>query len=226
MGANYSSDGDGQDLPSAGGVGVGQEAGFDATGNLDVIEIAGAIKWFDVAKGFGFIVPDDGKADVLLAERMRVALADALAPIWGVLAEPLGKVRVVVDEVRHAVTLYEDNARLRAENDTLRRWQSVALALDAENAVLKANLRWVPDPTPSYVTARVVADAGGVYARAVLLSLGPNHHTTKGQIALDERGLVGRVTEIGSRSARVLLITDLNSVAGRCWPAPTVRGRG
>ena len=33
---------------------------------LDVIEIAGAIKWFDVAKGFGFIVPDNGQPDVLL----------------------------------------------------------------------------------------------------------------------------------------------------------------
>ena len=26
----------------------------------DVVEIAGAIKWFDVSKGFGFDVPDDG----------------------------------------------------------------------------------------------------------------------------------------------------------------------
>ena len=33
---------------------------------LDVIEVAGTIKWFDVAKGFGFIVPDDGSPDVLL----------------------------------------------------------------------------------------------------------------------------------------------------------------
>ncbi|NEU12209.1 cold shock domain-containing protein [Methylobacterium sp. BTF04] len=33
---------------------------------LDLIEVAGRIKWFDVAKGFGFIVPDDGTADVLL----------------------------------------------------------------------------------------------------------------------------------------------------------------
>ena len=33
---------------------------------MDVIEIVGAIKWFDVAKGFGFIVPDDGRPDVLL----------------------------------------------------------------------------------------------------------------------------------------------------------------
>jgi len=32
----------------------------------EVFEIAGAIKWFDVSKGYGFIVPDEGHADVLL----------------------------------------------------------------------------------------------------------------------------------------------------------------
>ncbi len=35
----------------------------DAAG---VIEISGVIKWFDMAKGFGFIVPDNGLDDVLL----------------------------------------------------------------------------------------------------------------------------------------------------------------
>jgi CspA family cold shock protein len=29
-------------------------------------EVVGRIKWFDVAKGFGFVVPDDGGADILL----------------------------------------------------------------------------------------------------------------------------------------------------------------
>lgn len=32
----------------------------------ELVEIAGRIKWFDVSKGFGFILPDDGSADVLL----------------------------------------------------------------------------------------------------------------------------------------------------------------
>jgi CspA family cold shock protein len=39
------------------------EAHADA---VDLIEITGVIKWFDVAKGFGFIVPDNGMEDVLL----------------------------------------------------------------------------------------------------------------------------------------------------------------
>jgi cold shock protein len=33
---------------------------------LDLVEITGVVKWFDVAKGFGFIVPDNGMQDVLL----------------------------------------------------------------------------------------------------------------------------------------------------------------
>lgn len=28
--------------------------------------MSGRIKWFDVSKGFGFILPDDGSADVLV----------------------------------------------------------------------------------------------------------------------------------------------------------------
>ncbi len=33
---------------------------------LDLVEITGTIKWFDIAKGYGFIVPEGGGSDVLL----------------------------------------------------------------------------------------------------------------------------------------------------------------
>jgi rod shape-determining protein MreC len=162
-----------------------------------------------IAASFGLMLL--GKADALLAEHARMALADALAPIYAALAPPLGAVRDALLDATGIWNVGAENARLREENEQLRRWQSIALALDAENQRLKANLHWIPDDPPSFVTARVVADAGGVYARAVLLSVGPNHAVRRGQIALDERGLVGRVTEVGARTARVLLLTDLNS---------------
>lgn len=41
-------------------------AGLDEERPLDLVEVCGRIKWFDVSKGYGFIVPDDGGADVLL----------------------------------------------------------------------------------------------------------------------------------------------------------------
>jgi rod shape-determining protein MreC len=152
-----------------------------------------------------------GKADAFLAERARVALADGLGPIYAALAAPLGHIHATIGEIVTLWDMREENARLRVENETLRRWQSIALALDSENQRLKASLQWIPDPAASFVTARVVADTGGVYARAALLAVGPNHGIRKGEIAVDERGLIGRITEVGSRTARVLLLTDLNS---------------
>ena len=44
--------------------GTAREIVEDTTANL--IELTGVIKWFDVAKGFGFIVPDNGMPDILL----------------------------------------------------------------------------------------------------------------------------------------------------------------
>jgi len=162
-----------------------------------------------VAASFGLMLL--GKADAVLADRARIALADALVPIYAALAQPLAHVRAAVAEAGELWSLRAENTRLRAENDQLRRWQSIALALDAENRRLKANLHWIPQQAPSYVTVPVVADAGGEYAKAVLLALGPRHSVRRGEIALDEAGLVGRVTEVGKRTARVLLITDMNS---------------
>lgn len=152
-----------------------------------------------------------GRADALLAERARMAVADAATPVFAAARQPLAVAHAALQELRDLRSLRADNARLRSENEELLRWQAAAVALDAENAILKDALHWVPDPAASYVTVRVAADAGGVYARSVLLPIGRSHGVAKGQVALDGQGLVGRVTELGARSARVLLVTDLNS---------------
>ena len=152
-----------------------------------------------------------GKVDTMVADRARVSLGDVLAPIYAAMAVPMGQAHAILRDLASTWNMRAEDQRLRAENRTLRQWQTAALALEAENQRLKAELHWVPTPAPEFVTARVVADDGGVYAKAVLLSVGPNHFIRKGQIALDQSGLVGRVTDVGTRSARVLLITDLNS---------------
>ena len=46
--------------------GIGPETALTDESASGVIEMAGVIKWFDVAKGYGFIIPDNGMADVLL----------------------------------------------------------------------------------------------------------------------------------------------------------------
>lgn len=43
---------------------IGQKPGLDA--NVRIIQINGLVKWFDVGRGYGFIIPDNGMQDILL----------------------------------------------------------------------------------------------------------------------------------------------------------------
>jgi rod shape-determining protein MreC len=47
--------------------------------------------------------------------------------------------------------------------------------------------------------------------QTVIVNAGADQGVAKGMAAVNERGLVGRVIEVGRRSARVLLLTDFNS---------------
>jgi len=66
------------------GPGTGFELEPEALGDLigdataSVVEVVGVIKWFDVSKGYGFIVPDNGMADVLLHVTAPRRLSDSL----------------------------------------------------------------------------------------------------------------------------------------------------
>jgi rod shape-determining protein MreC len=152
-----------------------------------------------------------GRSDSALVERARVVLVDAMAPLMNGVARPLGGVRHIYDQASELLNLRRENAMLRQEQDRLLQWQSVARKLAAENEALRNLLKFVPDRGASFVTARVVADTGGAFVRSVLVAAGARDGLRKGDAAATGEGLVGRVAEVGAHSARVLLLTDINS---------------
>jgi CspA family cold shock protein len=52
--------------PKGSGIGTDRAVGDIGDEAASVIELSGIIKWFDVSKGYGFIVPDNGLPDILL----------------------------------------------------------------------------------------------------------------------------------------------------------------
>jgi rod shape-determining protein MreC len=152
-----------------------------------------------------------GKADTVLVERTRTAIADVAAPILDALSRPAATIEDFIVQVQELAQLREENARLREEVARLRSWHSVANHLAVENQSLRDMLNFVPPPRATFVSARVIADGTGPFSRSLLLNVGSRNGIAKGQAVVDDAGLVGRVTEVGQRSARVLLLTDFNS---------------
>jgi rod shape-determining protein MreC len=152
-----------------------------------------------------------GKADQVMLESVRVMVADAAAPVLDVLSRPLFALADLATRARRLVAAYRDNDRLTEENERLIGWQQAALRLASENSQLRRLLKLTPEPTATYLTARVIADSGGAYVRSLMVYAGSEDGVARGQAAVTGEGLVGRVSEVGKRAARVLLVTDLNS---------------
>jgi rod shape-determining protein MreC len=152
-----------------------------------------------------------GGSGQLGLEPLRSRVMDAAAPTLEMVSRPAVVLDTAISSARNLIAVYQQNAELAAENERLLVWQQAALHLASENAELRNLLKLAPEPAISYLTARVIASSGGAYVRNVLVNAGRENGVVRGQAAITGDGLIGRVTEVGDRAARILLITDLNS---------------
>lgn len=152
-----------------------------------------------------------GRADGSLIEHIRTKTNDVLAPVLEAVTQPVTAVTDAVAHVRSLTELYRENERLKTENAALMQWQQVARRLDNENSGLRTLMNYQPEGSIWFITGRVIGTSGGAFSRNLLINRGTLDSVAKGQAVAAGSGLIGRVTEVGDRAARVLMITDLNS---------------
>lgn len=152
-----------------------------------------------------------GRAEPRVLERLRTLVLDVAGPVADAVSQPVVATQRVADGIAELLSLHSENAILREENARLAQWQVVARSLDAENRELRRLLQVPGDPPLGFVTGRVVANSGGSFVHSVLVLAGSGDGAAKGHVAVAAEGLAGRVTEVGERAARVLLLTDMNS---------------
>ena len=178
-----------------------------------------AISWRLVAQRFSFVLflilalglLVFGRTKPVMIESVRAHILDSLAPVLDALARPM----VLVESAKHNVVSYlnlrGENEKLRAQIAQLTQWQNAALALDNQNRELRGLLHYKAEPQLSYISARVIADAGGPFVRSLIITAGKIDGVREGMAAMTGDGLIGRVVEVGDWSSRILLITDMNS---------------
>ncbi len=166
---------------------------------------------FVLLVGSAFALMLLGRFDNSAVERARLGIIDAFTPILDVVSRPVSAANAVVRDIGELIELRTELARVKEENERLLQWQTVARRLEAENAAFRSLLSAKIETSSFVVAARVVADAGGPFVRTVLLNAGRRDGVAKGQAVVNAEGMVGRIAEVGERSSRVLLLSDLNS---------------
>lgn len=104
------------------------------------------------------------------------------------------------------------NAELKREMEIARIRLAEAKAVEQENRRLKALLGLRDAGTEPVTTARLIGSSSTSTRRFGYLGAGTNEGVGIGMPVRSPRGIVGRILEVGDESARVLLLTDSESV--------------
>jgi rod shape-determining protein MreC len=144
-------------------------------------------------------------------ERFRTALVDRLVPSFDWALLPVTKAADMVDAFQSYDSLYDQNQELRRELQQMKSWKEAALQLEQQNARLLELNQVRLDPSLTHVTGVVLVDSGSPFRQSVLLNVGARDGIRDGWAAMDGIGLVGRISGVGERTSRVILLTDSNS---------------
>lgn len=149
--------------------------------------------------------------NVGFVQKLRESLLSELVPVFSALTAPITYTADFFGSVSGLAELSALNKALMVENAKLKQWHQVAASLKDENDKLRTLLNAHQDLDKTFITTRIVMDAGSQFVHSFIVPVGAAEGVEKGQAVLSDKGMIGRVVEVGDKAARVLLLTDLNS---------------
>lgn len=162
--------------------------------------------------GLALVVLVLGKLEVKAVHKAADMLGDQVVPVVALVREPVAWSRQLGEQLGGLFAVHAENERLRAENRRLLEWQAQAVRLGVENRSLRTMLDMPePEPAADWVSARIVADSASPFVHTRLIDIGRSAGIAPGMAVMTPAGMIGRVIAVGDRSARILLLTDLNS---------------
>lgn len=143
---------------------------------------------------------------------MRAMAADVTEPAGRVTATGRGAGKDFFATVAGYFKAGSEHARLERELARAKVRLVEARATELENRRLKGLLGLARQNPPPVVVTRLTSSTAASTRRFATLAAGQDRGVTKGMPVRSEMGLLGRVLEVGLTSARVLLVTDTESL--------------
>lgn len=160
----------------------------------------------------------------------RSGVAELTSPVSGTIAWIVRGVAAVPQAIGGWIDVHGENARLKARMERTAGALMTGRAAVIENARLRRLLAFRERDESVVATARIVSTSASSTRRYGLLNAGRWQGVEEGQPVRGPEGLIGRVLEAGPNTARVLLVTDPESVVPvrrlRDGRAALIAGRG
>ncbi len=136
-----------------------------------------------------------------------------VSPVQRSIAGLVGDTGNLFTTFRDVRELREENGRLQAENNQLATENIHLMELEAENATLRDLLKFTRN-NPNYVTLTVdvIGRDPSPYLGSIVISAGQDRSLKPGMpIITVGAALVGRITQVNPRTAKVQLLMDVSS---------------
>jgi len=148
----------------------------------------------------------------------REALLDKTAPLLKELNRPFEVLRSLSLEIEDFWALSSHIKDLHHIENEKEFWKAQAVYLKRENEILKNQVHFKKQKNSSFgifsnikKTTQVIARPAQNYKHHLIIEGGGDEGFVKGDIAITVKGLVGRLTEVGKKASRLLLLTDMDS---------------
>ena len=152
-----------------------------------------------------------GKVDESNLKVVKNYFTDITSYVLEIVGLPINSINKAVNQINSLIFIYSNNKNLSIENKELYKWKDLAQKLLVENEELKKLLNGINNIPNNFITAKVISNSSGSYIKTITINVGTKHGISIGNAVINNWGMVGRVIEVGKKSARVLLVTDINS---------------
>ena len=145
---------------------------------------------------------------------VRATISDLVYRVTAVVATPGKGITYIASKANEHFNVYNENKNLKVEIEKLKlnNYEDLYLLTENKNLKLALGLEKIKiEEEDTIVIANVLADQTSPYLKSIIINKGTKHGIVKGMTVFSKNYLIGTVIEINYLSARVLLITDLNS---------------
>ena len=151
------------------------------------------------------------KVNKELCDEVTMGFVSVSLPVVKFAAFPFNATINLLTNFSQLVEAKKENEALKEEIEKLRSFYIKSLNINRENKDLKHTLQFITSKSSNFKVARIIGRSNQLFNQRLFIDAGKNRGIKEGSIVTGNRGVIGRISQVGENQSRLILVTDANS---------------